>query len=117
MKILQSVMSRYCIMRVMCLHRSLCILGRLFGIWCISQEMSAQKIAELAIKKWKTPSLALRGLLQRPSLSIPELFASCLLWSHIIPDNLSSHVHMLRKLLERFPENLHAEALLHAVHH
>ena len=104
-------------MYVKWLHRSICFLGRLFGMWCTSQDMSVQKIENLAIKKWKTPSLALPGLLQRPSLSTPELFATCLLWSHSTPDNFSSHIQLLRTLLERFPESLRAEALLNVVQH
>src|SRR2546421_787158 len=93
------------------LQRTFCFLTNLLGLWCISDDMSPSEIVDKAIKRWSNAATALAHLLQSTSPGTNELYASCILWSRIEPNDPLSKLHILRTLLERLPAQQRAEAL------
>jgi hypothetical protein len=93
------------------LQRLIYFWARLLGLWYVTEDMLPEQIAEYALKKWKTSSIALTHLLHRESPCTNVLLASCLLWSSVELDNPSPDLSPLQKLLEELPVQMRADAL------
>jgi len=93
------------------LQRFVYFWARLLGLWYVSDDMFPEQIAEYALKKWKTSSIALTNIFQIKSPGTNILLASCLLWSSVELGNPSPDLPTLQKLLEELPVQMRAEAL------
>jgi hypothetical protein len=85
--------------------------ARFLGIWYITDDMPPHRVVNESIKKWGNPSRALGHLLQVKSPGTNVLWASCILWSKIEPDDSLSALRTLQMLLGRLPWQMQANAL------
>jgi RecQ family ATP-dependent DNA helicase len=93
------------------LQHIFCFIAKAFGIWCTTDDMPPLRVVDKAIKRWGNPSAALAHLLQSKSPGTNTLYASCILWSRIEPDDPLSNPQTLQILLERLPSHRRTEAL------
>ncbi len=97
-------------MGITLLHRIVFSFARLIGIWFITDDMPPYQVAEEAKKKWGSPSAALTQLLQTKTPSANVLYASCLLWNSIAPNDTLSDPQTLQTILRRLPSPMQADA-------
>ncbi len=92
-------------------HWTYASLIRLLGIWYIPDTMSPLLVVEIALKKWHRPTAALQKLLKMKELNTNVIYASCILWSKLEPEDVLFCTPTLQTLLERLPVQTQAEAL------
>src|SRR5258706_1023460 len=98
-------------MKITSLLHLFAFLVRALGIWHVTEDMPPHALMNEAIKKWGSPAAALDQLIHIKSPKLPELYASCILWRTIPPNDPLASLQTLYHILRQIPLQMQETAL------